>query len=141
MASIVLRGVTKRYGKSAELAVDDVDLDIAEGEFVVLLGPSGCGKTTTLRLVAGLERVSGGELSFDDHLMTDVPPEGRNVGMVFQNYALDPHMTVFRNLAFGMQARRTAKAEIGRRVWSGLTRAGSARRALSTRRAQLTEAT
>ncbi len=118
MASIVLRGVTKRYGKSAELAVDDVDLDIAEGEFVVLLGPSGCGKTTTLRLVAGLEQATDGELRFDDQVVNGVPPDRRNVGMVFQNYALYPHMTVFRNLAFGMQARRTPKAEIARRVAS-----------------------
>jgi ABC-type sugar transport system ATPase subunit len=116
MASIVLRGVTKRYGKSTEPAVDDVDLDIGEGEFVVLLGPSGCGKTTTLRLVAGLEQATGGELRFDDQVVNDVPPDRRNVGMVFQNYALYPHMTVFRNLAFGMQARRTPKSEVARRV-------------------------
>ncbi len=116
MASIVLRGVTKRYGKSTEPAVDDANLAIAEGELVVLLGPSGCGKTTTLRLVAGLEQATEGELHFDDMLVNDVPPDRRNVGMVFQNYALYPHMTVFRNLAFGMQARRTPKSEVTRRV-------------------------
>ena len=116
MASIALRGLSKCYGKSTEAAVDGVDLDIAEGEFVVLLGPSGCGKTTTLRLVAGLEQVSDGEVRFDDQVVNDVPPDRRNVGMVFQNYALYPHMTVFRNLAFGMQAARTSKSEVVRRV-------------------------
>ena len=116
MAEIQMRGLTKRYGKETVPAVDGVDLSISEGELVVLLGPSGCGKTTTLRMVAGLEQPTAGELCFDGQVVNDVPPDRRNVGMVFQNYALYPHMTVRRNLAFGLQARRTSKEEVARRV-------------------------
>ncbi len=104
MARIEIAGLVKRYG--ADRAVDGVDLTIEDGQFVVLLGPSGCGKTTILRMVAGLEQISEGELRFDGRLMNDEPPERRGVGMVFQNYALYPHMTVAANLSFGLESRR-----------------------------------
>lgn len=114
MASVGLRAVNKYYG--SDHVVKDVDLDVCEGEFVVLLGPSGCGKTTTLRMVAGLEPPSSGELRFDGRLANDVPAERRDVGMVFQNYALFPHMTVSENLAFGLRSRGASKAEAERQV-------------------------
>ena len=104
MARIELRGLTKQFGESR--VVDEIDLMIDDGEFVVLLGPSGCGKTTTLRMIAGLEPISSGELVFDDKIMNDEPAERRGVGMVFQNYALYPHMTVAANLSFGLASRR-----------------------------------
>lgn len=116
MAEIQLKGATKSFDKAAEPVVDRVDLVIDEGEFVVLLGPSGCGKTTTLRLIAGLEKLTSGELRFDGRLMNDVPGDQRNVGMVFQNYALYPHMSVFDNLAFGMRSRGASRSETKRRV-------------------------
>ena len=98
MSSIQLRNVTKHYGQTE--VVHEIDLDIAEREFVVLLGPSGCGKTTTLRMVAGLEDVSGGELSIGGRVVNDVAPKDRGVAMVFQNYALYPHMSVRQNMEF-----------------------------------------
>lgn len=116
MAEIQLKGATKSFDKAAKPVVDRVDLVIDEGEFVVLLGPSGCGKTTTLRLIAGLEKLTSGELRFDGRLMNDVPGDQRNVGMVFQNYALYPHMSVFDNLAFGMRSRGASRSETKRRV-------------------------
>ncbi len=117
MAEIVMKNVSKHYGKKEEkAAVEDVSLTIGEGEFVVLLGPSGCGKTTILRMLAGLEDPTAGEIWFGDRLMNDQPPDARSVGMVFQNYALYPHMTVYDNLAFGLKARGVPKATIKRRV-------------------------
>lgn len=120
MARIEMQGLVKTYG--TDTVVDHIDLTVDEGEFVVLLGPSGCGKTSTLRMVAGLESISGGELRFDGQLMNSEPPDRRSVGMVFQNYALYPHMSVRGNLSFGLQSRRTrgsrrkAKAEVNSRV-------------------------
>lgn len=120
MARIEMRGLVKTYG--TDTVVDSIDLTVDEGEFVVLLGPSGCGKTSTLRMVAGLENITDGELLFDGQLMNSEPPDRRSVGMVFQNYALYPHMSVRGNLSFGLQSRRTrgsrrkAKAEVKGRV-------------------------
>ena len=120
MASIRIAGLTKSFG--AKAVVDEVDLDIDDGEFIVLLGPSGCGKTTVLRMIAGLEQISGGKLYFDEKLMNSEPPDRRNVGMVFQNYALYPHMTVEKNLSFGLGSRprvgsrTSAKQEIRSKV-------------------------
>src|SRR5262249_37119244 len=103
MSRLTIRGLTKLY--AANPAVQDFDLDVAEGEFVSLLGPSGCGKTTTLRCVAGLEIPTSGQIRFGDREVTQLPPEKRNIGMVFQNYALFPHMTVAENVAFGLEMR------------------------------------
>jgi multiple sugar transport system ATP-binding protein len=114
MARIVLDGVTKTFG--AVTAVDDVSLEIPDGEFLVLVGPSGCGKSTLLRMIAGLEEVSGGTISIGDRDVTDLAPRSRDIAMVFQTYALYPHMTVRQNLGYGLRARRTAKQEITRRV-------------------------
>ena len=97
-------------------AVSDFCLDIEDKEFIVLVGPSGCGKSTTLRMVAGLEEISSGELYIGDRLVNDVAPKDRDIAMVFQNYALYPHMTVFDNMAFGLKLRKTPKAEIKQRV-------------------------
>ena len=98
------------------VAVQEFNLDIADKEFIVLVGPSGCGKSTTLRMVAGLEDISGGELYIGDKLVNDVPPKDRDIAMVFQNYALYPHMTVYDNIAFALKLRKTPKAEIDRKV-------------------------
>ena len=98
------------------LAVQDFNLDIADKEFIVLVGPSGCGKSTTLRMIAGLEEISGGELYIGGKLMNDVAPKDRDISMVFQNYALYPHMTVRENIAFPLKLRKVAKDEIDRRV-------------------------
>src|SRR5579872_6267397 len=114
MAEIRLAGVTKRFGDVA--AVDDVSLEIADGEFLVLVGPSGCGKSTLLRLIAGLEEVTGGAVAIGDRDVTDLAPRSRDIAMVFQSYALYPHMSVRQNLGYGLKARRTPKAEIARRV-------------------------
>lgn len=105
---IELTSLTKQFGSN--VVVDGIDLDILDGEFIVLLGPSGCGKTTVLRMIAGLEQINGGQLYFDGQLMNSEPPDRRNVGMVFQNYALYPHMTVEKNLAFGLQSRKRTKS-------------------------------
>jgi multiple sugar transport system ATP-binding protein len=96
--------------------VKDVDLEIRDREFVVLVGPSGCGKTTTLRMIAGLEAVSDGEIRIDDAVVNEVPPMDRDIAMVFQNYALYPHMSVASNMAFGLKMRKFDKAEIGKRI-------------------------
>ena len=140
MASLNLKGITKIYPHSggqkkskkkagdpekkvnlqvtAEgvIAVQEFNLDIKDKEFIVLVGPSGCGKSTTLRMVAGLEEISGGELYIDGKLMNDVEPKNRDIAMVFQSYALYPHMTVYENMAFPLKLRKTDKAEIDRRV-------------------------
>ena len=115
MANIVLEGVTKVYGQDI-LAVDNIDLEIREGEFMVLLGPSGCGKSTTLRMIAGLEEVTAGNLRINDEIVNDVDPADRDLAVVFQNYALYPHMTVERNLAFGLKLRKTPREVIDRRI-------------------------
>ena len=114
MTKLRLDGLQKHYGAVA--AVKGIDLDVAEGELISLLGPSGCGKTTTLRCVAGFELPTGGRISFDGADVTMLPPELRDIGMVFQNYALFPHMTVRENLRFGLEMRKTGAAEMERRV-------------------------
>ena len=98
------------------VAVQEFNLDIADKEFIVLVGPSGCGKSTTLRMIAGLEEISGGELIIDGRVVNDVAPKDRDIAMVFQNYALYPHMTEYDNMAFGLKLRKTPKAESDRRV-------------------------
>ncbi len=115
MASLNLKGIYKRYAGGVP-AVSDFNLDIADKEFIVLVGPSGCGKSTTLRMIAGLEEISEGELYIGDRIVNDVAPKDRDIAMVFQNYALYPHMTVFDNMAFGLKLRKTPKAEIKKRV-------------------------
>jgi multiple sugar transport system ATP-binding protein len=114
MAQVLLRKVVKKYGDVE--AVRGVDLDIADKEFVVLVGPSGCGKSTTLRMIAGLEDISDGEISVDGDVVNDVPPKDRDMAMVFQNYALYPHMTVHENMSFGLRLKKYPKDEIQRRV-------------------------
>ena len=114
MAKIVFEGVTKEFGGEV-IAVDDVSLEIADGEFMVLVGPSGCGKSTILRLLAGLEEVTAGEIWIDDVQVTDLSPKERDVAMVFQNYALYPHMTVRGNMGFALKlAGSTAGRSRGR---------------------------
>ncbi|MBE2997616.1 sn-glycerol-3-phosphate ABC transporter ATP-binding protein UgpC [Nocardiopsis sp. HNM0947] len=115
MADIVLDGVDKVYGGDVK-AVDDLNLHIEDGEFMVLVGPSGCGKSTALRMIAGLEEITGGTLAIGDEIVNDRPPKDRDIAMVFQNYALYPHMTVEQNLAFGLKLRKVSKSEIARRV-------------------------
>ncbi|MGI6174500.1 MAG: ABC transporter ATP-binding protein [Christensenellales bacterium] len=115
MASVTLKGIYKVY-QGGVTAVSDFTLNIEDKEFIVLVGPSGCGKSTTLRMVAGLEEISEGELYIGDKLVNDVAPKDRDIAMVFQNYALYPHMTVYDNMAFGLKLRKTPKAEIERRV-------------------------
>ena len=115
MASVSLQHIYKVYAGGVT-AVSDFNLDIKDKEFIVLVGPSGCGKSTTLRMVAGLEEISDGELYIGDKLVNDVAPKDRDIAMVFQNYALYPHMTVFDNMAFGLKLRKTPKDEIKRRV-------------------------
>jgi multiple sugar transport system ATP-binding protein len=115
MARIVLDGVTKVFGNDV-VAVDDVSLEIGDGEFMVLVGPSGCGKSTILRILAGLEEVTAGEVYIDDRQVTDLPPKARDIAMVFQNYALYPHMTVEENLGFGLKLRKVARDERSQRV-------------------------
>jgi multiple sugar transport system ATP-binding protein len=117
MATIEVRGLVKRFGTVP--AVDGVNLLSKDGEFLVLLGPSGCGKTTLLRMIAGLETPTSGEILIDDKVMTDLPPRVRNIAMVFQSYALYPHMTVFNNIAFPLRPLGTKKEEIKKKVeWS-----------------------
>ncbi|MDX6234920.1 MAG: multiple sugar transport system ATP-binding protein, partial [Nocardioidaceae bacterium] len=115
MADIVLEDVWKVYGDGTE-AVRSLDLDIANGEFMVLVGPSGCGKTTALRMVAGLEAISKGTLRIGDRVVNDMPPKDRDIAMVFQNYALYPHMSVYDNMAFGLKLQKVPKEEIDKRV-------------------------
>src|ERR687898_1356088 len=115
MSEIVLDAVSKVYADGTT-AVSDLNLDVQDGEFIVLVGPSGCGKTTALRMVAGLESISGGTITIGDRVVNTVPPKERDIAMVFQNYALYPHMTVYDNMAFGLKLRKLAKSEIDRRV-------------------------
>jgi multiple sugar transport system ATP-binding protein len=114
MAKVVMEKLNKHYGDVK--AVLDLDLEISDKEFVVLVGPSGCGKTTTLRMVAGLEEITAGDIYIDDKLVNQLPPKDRDIAMVFQNYALYPHMTVYQNLAFALTLRKLPKAEIDQRV-------------------------
>ena len=115
MAQVSVRGVEKAYDGGI-MAVRGIDLEVADGEFVVLVGPSGCGKSTTLRMIAGLEEISGGEIWIGGRLVNDVPPRDRDIAMVFQNYALYPHMTVQDNMGFGLKLRGMPKADIKARV-------------------------
>ena len=115
MAGLSLRGIYKKYAGNV-VAVSDFNLEIEDKEFIILVGPSGCGKSTTLRMIAGLEEISEGELYIDGKLMNDVSPKDRDIAMVFQNYALYPHMTVYKNMAFGLELRKTPKDEIDKRV-------------------------
>lgn len=115
MASISLKNIFKIYPGDVT-AVSDFNLEIEDKEFIILVGPSGCGKSTTLRMIAGLEEISKGELYIGDRLVNDVPPKDRDIAMVFQNYALYPHMTVYKNMAFGLELRKTPKDEIDKRV-------------------------
>jgi multiple sugar transport system ATP-binding protein len=114
MAQVTLRKVVKNYDDTP--AVRGIDLDILDKEFVVLVGPSGCGKSTTLRMIAGLEDITGGEVLIGGEVVNDVPPKDRDIAMVFQNYALYPHMTVYENMSFGLRLKKVAKDEIARRV-------------------------
>src|SRR6266536_3111393 len=114
MAQVVLKDLNKKYDEVH--AVKDVNLHIRDKEFMVLVGPSGCGKTTTLRMVAGLEEITAGEIVIGDRVVNDLPPKDRDIAMVFQNYALYPHMTVYDNMAFGLKMRKFPKAEIEKRV-------------------------
>lgn len=115
MAEISLKNISKVYPGNVT-AVQNFNLTIQDKEFVVLVGPSGCGKSTTLRIIAGLETITSGELYINEQLMNSTPPKDRNIAMVFQNYALYPHMTVYKNMAFALELRKTAKTEIDRRV-------------------------
>lgn len=115
MASLSLKNIKKVYSGNVT-AVHDFSLEIGDKEFIIFVGPSGCGKSTTLRMIAGLEEITGGELYIGDRLVNDVEPKDRDIAMVFQNYALYPHMTVYDNMAFGLKLRKTPKAEIERRV-------------------------
>ena len=115
MAEVVLKKVEKQYLNGFK-AVHGIDLDIKDGEFMVFVGPSGCAKSTTLRMIAGLEEITGGEIWIGDKLVNDLPPKDRGIAMVFQNYALYPHMTVYENMAFGLKIAKIPKAEIDRRV-------------------------
>ncbi len=116
MAKVSLTHVSKVYARGDRAAVDDFSLEIKDGEFLVLVGPSGCGKSTTLRMVAGLETPTGGSISIGEREVTNLPPKDRDIAMVFQNYALYPHMTVRENLSFALKLRHFPKAEIERRV-------------------------
>ena len=116
MSSLKLKGIEKIYPGSTTPSVKDFNLDIEDKEFIIFVGPSGCGKSTTLRMIAGLEEITGGELYIDDKLVNNVAPKDRDIAMVFQNYALYPHMTVYDNMAFGLKIKKTPKAEIDKRV-------------------------
>ncbi len=115
MAEVKLRNVVKRYGKTE--VVHSINLDIRDCEFIVFVGPSGCGKSTTLRMIAGLEEISGGEISIAGNVINDLAPKDRDIAMVFQNYALYPHMNVYNNMSFGLTINKTPKEEIKKRVY------------------------
>src|SRR6201994_1788455 len=114
MAPVIIRNLNKKFDEFH--AVKDLNLEIHDKEFVVLVGPSGCGKTTTLRMVAGLESITSGEILIGERVVNELPPMDRDIAMVFQNYALYPHMSVYDNMAFGLKMRKFDKAEIKRRV-------------------------
>ena len=115
MSDVVIKGLKKIYDNKVT-AVHDVNLHIKDKEFIVLVGPSGCGKSTTLRMVAGLEDISEGELYIDGALMNDIAPKDRDIAMVFQNYALYPHMSVYENMAFALKLKKTPKPQIDKKV-------------------------
>ena len=115
MAQVHLRGVKKTYDNKLEV-IHGIDIEIADGEFIVIVGPSGCGKSTLLRMVAGLERITGGEVTIGDRVVNELEPKDRDIAMVFQNYALYPHMSVYENMAYGLKIRGMAKDDIDRRV-------------------------
>jgi multiple sugar transport system ATP-binding protein len=114
MAEVKIQNLFKKYGNT--IAVSDVSMHVQEGEFVVLVGPSGCGKSTTLRMIAGLEDITSGDLYIGDKRVNEIAPKNRDIAMVFQNYALYPHMTVFQNMAFGLKLKKIPKKEIQSRV-------------------------
>jgi sn-glycerol 3-phosphate transport system ATP-binding protein len=115
MAQVHLRGVKKTYDNKVEV-IHGIDMEIADGEFIVIVGPSGCGKSTLLRMVAGLERITGGQVAIGDRVVNDLEPKDRDIAMVFQNYALYPHMSVYENMAYGLKIKGMSKAEIDSRV-------------------------
>src|SRR6185369_14550405 len=117
MATVTYSKASRIYPGTERPAVDQLDLEIGDGEFLVLVGPSGCGKSTSLRMLAGLEPVDTGSIFIEDRDVTDLQPKARDIAMVFQNYALYPHMTVEQNLAFGLRLRKTPKAELKQRVF------------------------
>src|SRR5277367_2169664 len=114
MAQVVIRNLNKKFDETH--VVKDVNIEVRDKEFVVLVGPSGCGKTTTLRMVAGLESITSGNILIGDRVVNDLPPMDRDIAMVFQNYALYPHMTVYDNMAFGLKMRKFARSQIEKRV-------------------------
>ncbi len=116
MVELNLNHIYKKYPSASHYSVEDFDLDIKDKEFIVFVGPSGCGKSTTLRMIAGLEDISEGELKIDGEVVNDKSPKDRDIAMVFQNYALYPHMTVYDNMAFGLKLRKFSKQEIDKRV-------------------------
>src|SRR6058998_1542583 len=126
MASVTLRGLTKTFDGGASLALQELSLEVRDGEFLVLLGPSGCGKTTALRCIAGLEEPTLGEVLIGEREVTHLPPADRDVALVFQNYALYPHLTARGNIAFGLEVRRVPGPEIVRRVQQAAERLGIA---------------
>src|SRR5216110_3653257 len=115
MALVTLRGVKKTYENKVAV-IHGIDMEIADGEFIVMVGPSGCGKSTLLRMVAGLEEITGGEISIGDRVVNALEPKDRDIAMVFQNYALYPHMSVFGNMAYGLKIRGSTKADIDAKV-------------------------
>ena len=115
MASITLKNIVKTYDNKVTV-IPGLDLEIHDKEFIILVGPSGCGKSTTLRMIAGLEEITAGELYIGEKKVNNVAPKDRDIAMVFQNYALYPHMTVYKNMAFGLMLRKTPRAEIDRKV-------------------------
>ena len=115
MAGIQLESLTKVYPDGTE-AVKGLDLEIPDGQFMVFVGPSGCGKTTALRMIAGLEPITGGVVRIGERVVNNLPPKGRDIAMIFQNYALYPHMSAYKNMAFGLKMRRLDRREIDRRV-------------------------
>src|SRR5437867_12173010 len=114
MAAVIIRGAEKYYG--SHKVIHGVDIEIADQEFVVLVGPSGCGKSTTLRMIAGLEEITGGQIRIGDRIVDDIPAKNRDIAMVFQNYALYPHMKVYKNMAFAIKLRWLPKDQINQRV-------------------------
>ncbi|HUN45678.1 MAG TPA: ATP-binding cassette domain-containing protein [Stellaceae bacterium] len=124
MGEVALSGLSKRYPGGGDLAVKEVTLTVADGEFMVLLGPSGCGKSSVLRMIAGLEPISAGTVAIDGRIINDVPAKDRDIAMVFQSYALYPHMDVYNNLAFGLRRRAVARDEIDRRVTAAAAKLG-----------------
>src|SRR6266851_3797586 len=115
MAQVHLRDVKKTYDNKVAV-IHGIDMEIADGEFIVIVGPSGCGKSTLLRMVAGLERITGGQVAIGERVVNELEPKDRDIAMVFQNYALYPHMSVYANMAYGLKMRRMGRAEITERV-------------------------